>query len=133
MGAHPADLRLKASRMRSGPESRFWDSASTALGRGGCVARMGRGDAEEHCGVLSQVISLPCLSRVLCWGVTSGLPLSTSAKKERHFYFIISYTSNSGEDQFIQLEDTRLYRGVKVANKLKELCGVTTVNNSIQL
>lgn len=57
----------------------------------------------------------------------------TKAKKERHFYFIISYTSNTGEDKFIQFEDTRLYRGVKVANKLKELCGVTTVNNSIQL
>lgn len=57
----------------------------------------------------------------------------TKVKKERHFYFIISYTSNTGEDKFIQFEDTRLYRGVKVANKLKELCGVTTVNNSIQL
>lgn len=57
----------------------------------------------------------------------------TKEKKERHFYFIISYISNAGEDKFIQFEDTRLYKGIKVANKLKELCGVTTVNNSIQL
>ena len=41
MGAHPEEFRLKASRMRSGPESNFWDSASAALGRGGCVARNG--------------------------------------------------------------------------------------------
>ena len=55
MGAHPADFRLKASRMRSGPESRFWDSASTALGRGGCVARNGE---RWHQGFV--------------WGVVSG-------------------------------------------------------------
>ena len=58
----------------------------------------------------------------------------TKTKKERHFYFIISYTSSTGEDKFIQFEDTRLYKGVKVANKLKELCGVTSANNeNIQL
>ncbi len=58
----------------------------------------------------------------------------TKEKKERHFYFIISYTSSTGEDKFIQFEDTRLYRGVKVANKLKELCNITNVkNNNIQL
>ena len=58
----------------------------------------------------------------------------TKTKKERHFYFIISYTSSTGEDKFIQFEDTRLYRGVKVASKLKELCGVTSVkNDNIQL
>ena len=55
MGAHPADFRLKASRMRSGPESRFWDSASTALGRSGCVARNGE---KKHQGYV--------------WGVVSG-------------------------------------------------------------
>ena len=55
----------------------------------------------------------------------------TKTKKERHFYFIISYTSSTGEDKFIQFEDTRLYKGVKVANKLKELCNVN--NGNIQL
>lgn len=58
----------------------------------------------------------------------------TKTKKERHFYFIISYTSSTGEDKFIQFEDTRLYKGVKVANKLKELCNITSVSNgNIQL
>lgn len=58
----------------------------------------------------------------------------TKTKKECHFYFIISYNSSTGEDKFIQFEDTRLYKGVKVANKLKELCNVTSANNeSIQL
>ena len=57
----------------------------------------------------------------------------TKTKKERHFYFIISYTSSTGEDKFIQFEDTRLYKGVKVANKLKELCKVSVNNGNIQL
>lgn len=57
-------------------------------------------------------------------GAVSGT--GTKAKKERHFYFIISYTSSNGEDKFIQFEDTRLYKGAKVANKLKELCSIST-------
>ena len=58
----------------------------------------------------------------------------TKTKKERHFYFIISYTSSTGEDKFIQFEDTRLYKGVNVANKLKELCDITGVKDeNIQL
>lgn len=50
----------------------------------------------------------------------------TKAKKERHFYFIISYTSSAGEEKFIQFEDTRLYKGVKVAGELKRLCNINT-------
>lgn len=56
----------------------------------------------------------------------------TKAKKERKFYFIISYTSSTGEDKFIQFEDTRLYKGAKVAAKLKELCNIS-VADSVQL
>lgn len=48
----------------------------------------------------------------------------TKEKKEKHFYFIISYTSSTGEDAYIQFEDTRLYKGVSVAKKLKELCNI---------
>ena len=55
----------------------------------------------------------------------------TKDKKERHFYFIISYTSSTGEEKFIQFEDTRLYKGSKIAAKLKELCNIT--NENIQL
>ena len=55
-------------------------------------------------------------------GAVSGV--GTKDKKERHFYFIVSYTSSSGEDKFLQFEDTRLYKGSKVAVKLKELCNI---------
>ena len=55
-------------------------------------------------------------------GAVSGS--GTKQKKERRFYFIISYTSSAGEDKFIRFEDTRLYRGSKVAAKLKELCNI---------
>lgn len=53
----------------------------------------------------------------------------TKGKKERHFYFIISYTSSTGEDKFIQFEDTRLYRGAKVASELKRLCNINESDN----
>jgi len=56
-------------------------------------------------------------------GAVSGT--GTKQKKERHFYFIISYTSSTGEEKFIQFEDTRLYRGSKVAAELKKLCNIS--------
>ena len=52
----------------------------------------------------------------------------TKEKKERKFYFIISYTSSSGENKFIQFEDTRLYRGAKVASELKKLCNISAAD-----
>lgn len=57
-------------------------------------------------------------------GAVSGT--GTKEKKEHHFYFIISYTSSTGEEKFLHFEDTRLYKGSKVAAKLKELCGIKT-------
>ena len=59
-------------------------------------------------------------------GAVSGT--GTKDKKERHTYFIISYTASTGEEKFIQFEDTRLYRGAKVAAKLKELCNIKTLD-----
>ena len=56
----------------------------------------------------------------------------TKTKKERHFYFIISYKSSAGEDKFIQFEDTRLYKGAKVASELKKLCNINT-SGQVQL
>lgn len=64
-------------------------------------------------------------------GAVSGT--GTKDKKERHFYFIISYTSSSGDDKFIQFEDTRLYKGGKVANKLKQLCNITPAPDHVDL
>lgn len=63
-------------------------------------------------------------------GAVSGT--GTKEKKERHFYFIISYTSSTGEDKFIQFEDTRLYKGAKVAGELKRLCNIG-VADQVQL
>ena len=63
-------------------------------------------------------------------GAVSGI--GKKDKKKRHFYFIISYTSSAGEEKFIQFEDTRLYRGTKVAAKLRELCNIT-VSNHVEL
>lgn len=66
-------------------------------------------------------------------GAISGS--GTKEKKESHFYFIISYTGSDGEDKFLQFEDTRLYKGRKLAKKLKELCNIKEpeIQSSIQL
>ena len=56
-------------------------------------------------------------------GAVSGS--GTKQKKEHKFIFIISYKSANGGDAFLQFEDTRNYKGMKLANKLKELCGVS--------
>jgi len=64
-------------------------------------------------------------------GAVSGT--GTKNKKEVHFYFIISYTSSAGEDKFIAFEDTRLYKGVKLSKKLKELCNIENKPNSVEL
>ncbi len=56
-------------------------------------------------------------------GAVSGT--GKKEKKVKKFMFIISYTSSAGEDTFLAFEDTRMYKGKKVAAKLKELCGIT--------
>lgn len=55
-------------------------------------------------------------------GAVSGM--GTKTKKERHFYFLVAYTSANGEEKFLQFEDTRLYKGSKIAKELRELCGL---------
>lgn len=52
-------------------------------------------------------------------GAVSGTGMKT--EKKTHLYFIISYTSSNGEDKYIQFEDTRMYKGLKLSKKLKEL------------
>lgn len=56
-------------------------------------------------------------------GAVSGVGSKT--KKEYHTMFIISYTSSDGKEAFLKFEDTRHYRGEKVAKKLKELTGIS--------
>ena len=55
-------------------------------------------------------------------GATSGT--GTKTEKKTHLYFIISYTSSDGEDKYIQFEDTRMYKGLKLSKKLKELAHI---------
>ena len=46
------------------------------------------------------------------------------SKTKISLVFVISYKSSSGEDSYIQFEDTRMYKGKAVARKLCELCGI---------
>lgn len=59
----------------------------------------------------------------------------TKSTKERHFYFIISYKNSDGQDSYLQFEDTRLYKGLKLSKKLKDLANVhpDTIKSDIQL
>lgn len=54
-------------------------------------------------------------------GAISG---SNKQTKERHFYFIISYVGSDGVDKYLQFEDTRLYKGLKLSQTLKELTNI---------
>lgn len=65
-------------------------------------------------------------------GAASGT--GTKTGKKTHLYFIISYTSSDGEDKYIQFEDTRMYKGLKLSKKLKELAHIeSTPTSNIQL
>ena len=55
-------------------------------------------------------------------GALSGL--GEKEKKVRKIVFIISYVTADGQEAFLPFEDTRLYKGPKVAAKLRELCGI---------
>ena len=59
-------------------------------------------------------------------GATVGAISGTGKKEEKHhkFLFIISYTSSSGQDAFLKFEDISTLKGLKLANKLKELCNI---------
>lgn len=56
-------------------------------------------------------------------------------EKETHLYFIISYTSSDDQECYLQFEDTRMFKGSKLSNKLKELTHVesTVSEDSVQL
>lgn len=59
--------------------------------------------------------------------------ISGTGKKETKvskFYFIISYTSAAGEEKLLQFEDTRLFKGRKLATQLKDLCGISTASQA---
>lgn len=45
-------------------------------------------------------------------------------KKEHHFYFIVSYTGSDGSNKYLQFEDTRMYKGKKLARTLTDLVDI---------
>lgn len=53
-------------------------------------------------------------------GAIVGAISGNNQTKERHFYFIISYVGSDGADKYLQFEDTRLFKGLKLSQKLKE-------------
>lgn len=55
-------------------------------------------------------------------GAVSGIGSKKQEKKKT--LFIISYISSSGEQDYLRFEDTRHYRGLKVSEKLQELCNI---------
>lgn len=69
--------------------------------------------------------------------IVGAMTADTKEKKKTTLYFIISYTSSSGEERYISFEDTRLYKGKKLATKLSELCGINQAggesSNAVEL
>lgn len=59
-------------------------------------------------------------------GAVVGAASGTGAKQKKEYkhLFVISYTSSSGETAFLLFEDTRKFKGEKLARKLKELCNI---------
>lgn len=81
----------------------------------------------------AQQIEKSAIGRAVAGGILFGGvgavvgAISANGKKEKtvtRLMFIISYTSSSGEECFLEFEDTRKYKGKKLSDKLKELCNI---------
>lgn len=64
-------------------------------------------------------------------GAISGA--SCGSKSKRKLMLIICYTSSTGEEKFLKFEDTRMYKGKKLANQLKELARIEEPPEEVQL
>lgn len=54
-------------------------------------------------------------------GAISG---TQTTKKKKKLLFIICYTGSDGGEKFLKFEDTRMYKGKKIAKQLKEFSGI---------
>ena len=54
-------------------------------------------------------------------GAISG---TQTTKKKKKLLFIICYTGSDGGEKFLKFEDTRMYKGKKIAKQLKEFAGI---------
>jgi len=55
-------------------------------------------------------------------GAVSGT--GKNIKKDSKLYLIINYTDSKGSEKVLQFEDTRKYKGKKLAEQLRLLCGL---------
>ena len=62
-------------------------------------------------------------------GAVVGAASAMKPEKKTKIYFIISYTSSDGEEKYIQFEDTRRYKGIKLSKKLKELAHIEVIRS----
>lgn len=63
--------------------------------------------------------------------VVGAVSAGKKEKKKLSFHFIISYTSSTGEEKYIQFEDTRLYKGRKVADTIKKQCNLESKTGGV--
>lgn len=61
-------------------------------------------------------------------GSVSGVGKKTI--QEKNMYLIISYENSNGNTQFLQFEDTRLYKGRKLADMLRDYAGISVNPNT---
>ena len=62
-------------------------------------------------------------------GAVIGAASAMKPEKKTKIYFIISYTSSDGGEKYIQFEDTRRYKGLKISKKLKEFAHIGAANS----
>lgn len=60
-------------------------------------------------------------------GAVSGT--GSKMKQDSKLYLVIGCTTSSGEDSILQFEDTRKYKGKKLAEQLRAICGIKPVND----
>ena len=60
-------------------------------------------------------------------GAVSGT--GKKVKKDSKLYLMISYTDSKDKEKVLQFEDTRKYKGKKLAEQLRLLCGLSLANN----
>ena len=70
--------------------------------------------------------------------IVGAMTAGKKEKKKARIYLIISYVSSTGKESYLTFEDTRLYKGKKLANQLKDLCHIESetkseVNQKIEL
>lgn len=87
-------------------------------------------------GVRTALVDKPKIGRAAIGGIlfgSTGAVIGTASamkpEKKTKIYFIISYSSSGGEDRYIQFEDTKRYKGLKISKKLEEFAHIGAANS----